>query len=433
MKNPHRTLRICFALAFLLIAGNAGAQSVTIGTVPGSQFCVGDPISVALTATGTWNQGNVFVLQLSDSSGSFSNGFQKIGSLIDALPGTFSINGNIPYVSASTHYRFRILGASPYFTSADNGGDIAIGNPPATFQFQNSFTGESVGVPITFKATGDLNEWPEAADQAFWDLGSGATPTTATTTAIELDKLLGYYGFLETATYATPGDKKVTLRIVRPGGCSAADTQTYAFHIYDCSTPSIPHDAVVIESGGSADSKKTYWVNPGATLHFGVGDTIFVESGATVFGSPTSGNCLMYMKPGSVLNSSYGDNVVIFGAGVSLSTNSSDFTLNCPTLDFDYTNAPHNPAFPTASVKNDLKPVSITLSPNPTSGMLHIQGLPTDNITVSVFNILGETAIQQKRPTASNFTLDLSSLVAGTYYIRFASPNSVVTKKIVRN
>jgi len=39
----------------------------------------------------------------------------------------------------------------------------------------------------------------------------------------------------------------------------------------------------------------------------------------------------------------------------------------------------------------------------------------------------------QKNATASDLTLDLSKLVSGTYYIRFATANSVVTKKIIKN
>jgi hypothetical protein len=126
---------------------------------------------------------------------------------------------------------------------------------------------------------------------------------------------------------------------------------------------------------------------------------------------------------------------VIFGDGANIkaaSNGTSDFTLNCPTLDFDYSNAPPNPAHPSASVKNDLASVPFTLSPNPTGGMLSVQGLPLDDITVSIFNTLGETVMEQKNPPSSDLTLDLSKFVPGTYYIRFSSANSVVTKMVVR-
>jgi hypothetical protein len=214
---------------------------------------------------------------------------------------------------------------------------------------------------------------------------------------------------------------------------------TFTVHIYDCSIPSIPHNAIVINRETTvAESHKAYWINPGGTLVVAGGevgyDTIFAEPGSTISGVGVSGvgDCMIYMKQGSVLTSSWGENRVIFGDGAHINPSSSDFTLNCPTLDFDYSNAPPNAAHPTESVKNDLNSVSITLFPNPTTGMLSVQGLPSDNITVSIFNILGEMVMEQKNPPAPDFTLDLSKLVPGTYYIRFSSPNSVVTKKVIR-
>jgi len=167
----------------------------------------------------------------------------------------------------------------------------------------------------------------------------------------------------------------------------------------------------------------------------GFGDsifTIFAEPGSTISGALYYS--VLYMKHGSVLTSGSQFKCVVFG-GDSASINSSpdyDFTLHCPALDFDYTNAPPNAAHPTASVKNDLSS-PITLYPNPTSRMLSVQGLPSDNITVSVFNILGELMMEQKNPPAPDFMLDLSKLVPGTYYIRFSSANSVATKKVIKN
>ncbi len=166
-------------------------------------------------------------------------------------------------------------------------------------------------------------------------------------------------------------------------------------------------------------------------MNFGGGDTIFAEPGSTISGHPEGD--VLYMKQGSALTSSSGSNIVIFSDGASINNlASSDFTLNCPTLDFDYSNAPPNPAHPTSGVKNDLTEVPITVSPNPTNGMLSVQGLPLDNITVSVFNTLGETVMEQKNPPVPDFTIDLSKLDPGAYYIRFSSANSVVTKKVVR-
>ncbi len=409
-----------------LIAGNAGAQSVTIGAIPGSRFCAGDPISVSFTATGTWGRRNAFTLQISDPSGSFSNGFLNLGSLVDTLPGTFTINATMPS-AASTHYRLRILAANPYVTSADNGSDIAIATAPGAFTFYPTSIAGAVGTTVSFAASINDHDEADARDTGHWDFGSGATPATATTTAIDYGG--GYVGLAQAqTTYSTTGDKTITLRTVKAGGCPSTPTNAM-IHIYDCSIPSIPHDAIVVDSVGQAVSKKTYWVNPGATLFFGDGDTIFAEPGSKVYGPTSPGYCVMYMKPGSVLNSRNGDNVVIFSDGASLSTKSSDFTLNCPTLDFDYTNAPPNHPL---AVLGELKSVLITLSPNPTRGMLQVQGLPPGNTTVSVFNLLGQLVVLQKDLRTRECTLDLSKLLPGAYYVRISSANSVVTKKVVR-
>ncbi|MEI8135597.1 MAG: kelch repeat-containing protein [bacterium] len=88
---------------------------------------------------------------------------------------------------------------------------------------------------------------------------------------------------------------------------------------------------------------------------------------------------------------------------------------------------------PNASwVKNESNSVSISLSPNPTSGVLRVQGLPLENITATVMNMLGETVLLQKNLIAPYFTLDLSMLPSGTYYIGISSANSVVTKMVVK-
>ena len=433
MKNLRRAIQIFVTVTSLLIASNAGAQSVTIGAITGSQFCSGDTIAVPFTATGSWGAGNVFTLQISDPTGGFSNGFQNAGTLFDTKPGTFTIKTIAS--GSSAHYRFRILASNPPFTSADNGSDIAIGTRPGFFSFYTDLPAGSIGMPMTFTAeTGDLNDTGDLQDNAFWDFGPGATPETATTVATNFD---GAARFSESVTYSTPGDKTVTLTIVKPGGCSGS-TLTNKLHIFDCSIPTIPHDAIVVNSSATVvEGHKTYWVNPGFNLDLpndDLRDTIFAEPGSTI--SDYAGfNCVMYLKQGAVLNSAKASgNSLIFGDGASINTNTnSDFTLNCPTLDFDYSNAPPNPAHPSSSVKDNLNAVSLSVSPNPTSGMISVQGLPSDNITVSVSNILGETVLAQKNPSSPDFTLDLSKLVAGTYYVRFSSASSVVTKAIIKN
>ena len=122
----------------------------------------------------------------------------------------------------------------------------------------------------------------------------------------------------------------------------------------------------------------------------------------------------------------------MIGGGASIDPASNDFIFNCSTFDFDYANAPANPAHPLSSVMDDLNSVSLTLSPNPTKGIVSIKGIPSNDLSVSVINLLGETVMQQKNINNPDFSLDLSKLASGAYYIRLSSANSVVTKKVIK-
>ena len=145
IRFPFSVFIIC---ALLFCTSLAQGQSVTINSISGASFCDGDSISVTFTAMGFWGHRNAFTLQLSDPNGSFSNNFQNLGSIVDTLPGTFTIN-TITLGNGGLHYRFRILAAIPYIISADNGSDIAFWDKPYV-SFTNSITAESVGTPITF-------------------------------------------------------------------------------------------------------------------------------------------------------------------------------------------------------------------------------------------------------------------------------------------
>jgi hypothetical protein len=302
--------------------------------------------------------------------------------------------------------------------------------------FNGVFAG-TMGTPITFPP----QEWDciigDPHYTEFWDFGPGATPAKATIPGI-YDGVIAVHFSQVVVTYSTPGEKTYTVTVDSAG--KRFSTGTYKLFAYDCSKPSIPHNAIVINSDTTVtfDSQpsRTYWVNPGVqlklmNLYGRYGDstfTVFAEPGSTISGSVF--HCVLYLKRGAGVTSN-GMNSVIYGDGATINSSSTDFTLTCPTLDFDYTNAPPNVAHSSA-VRDELKSLSVTLSPNPTRGMLQVQGLPSENTTVSVFNILGEMVVMQKSPRASSFTLDLSKLLPGAYYVRFSSANSVVTKKVVR-
>ncbi len=91
--------------------------------------CAGDSIFVPYGITSTFRPGNVFALQLSNSSGSFASPV-TIGYLASINPGI--LRGYIPPTTPlGNGYRIRITSTVPSSTSFDNGTDIPIRALPA--------------------------------------------------------------------------------------------------------------------------------------------------------------------------------------------------------------------------------------------------------------------------------------------------------------
>jgi hypothetical protein len=436
MKNTRIPFSAFIICAILFCSGLVHGQSITINSISGTSFCEGDSIAVTFTATGSWLHPNAFTMQLSDSTGSFAEKFKNFGSLNDTEAGTFTITSPNPTGIVSTHYRIRIAGANPYTLSADNGQDITIGRLPNLDLEISDFTtpigsnelsvGARVGDPVHIRLPTDPL-YPDPLQNSTicdWQFGSGAMPPNAS----------GNGAFEEYVTYSTAGDKIIHVTFTGSSGCTESAQITY--HIFDCSPPSIPKYTLIDSGNLNGISNKVIWVNPGVTFNVnGTNDTIFCESNSTIY--DRGGGNVIYLKPGAYYSDlGHGSgSTIIHANGVSIELQKPSYNqeISCPTLDFDYTNAPPNVAHPVESVKNDLSSVSITFSPNPTKGMLSVKGLPPDIITISVFNTLGEMVLMQKNQSARDFSLDLSKLVAGTYYIRFSSANSVVTKKLIKN
>ena len=69
---------------------------------------------------------------------------------------------------------------------------------------------------------------------------------------------------------------------------------------------------------------------------------------------------------------------------------------------------------------------NINLYPNPTSGLLNIEGQGTMHITVT--NLLGQTL--QETTSEGSTTLDLSCYESGMYLIRIETENGVMVQKV---
>jgi len=105
------------------------SNTITTGAIAGSPFtvtCVATAaVDVPFTSTGTFNAGNIYTAQLSNSAGSFAFPV-NIGTLTStANSGT--INATIPAGTISgTGYRIRVISSDPIVTGSDNGVDLTI-------------------------------------------------------------------------------------------------------------------------------------------------------------------------------------------------------------------------------------------------------------------------------------------------------------------
>lgn len=422
-----RFLLLC-AFALMLLPGLSSAQTISIVSVSGTHFCAGDPLSITITVTGTWGHLNAFTLQLSNTSGTFDNGWTKLGSVIDTAAGSFTFNTIIPPTTPfSSHYRFRVIGAKPYTESADNGSDIFIGQQPRQLNELEKPSvhelGIAVGVPIRFHMLEEVVL--TSSDTVHIDYGRGATVSS------------------DGVTYSSSGPKTIVVESVAPGGCSVTDS----FHVtvYGCDNPVIPHDAIILSSDANFtdnnQSNKTFWLNPGVSLTLGrnTDDTIFAEAGASVSGqNGGQSDDIVYLKTGASSDPDfYG--VVIYQPGASLTnTNSQSIrTVECPDLTFDYSAAPPNSVMHIndgsagVAIANTLLE-QIALSPNPTNGTITINGIPQNVTEISIMNLLGSTEMKIANDNSSDLQIDLGKLSPGVYYVRFAMPGAVVTKKIIK-
>ncbi len=109
-------------------AGVTSCQNnqVTTGTVFGSPICAGlKGLIIPFTATGTFNTGNIFKAQLSQSNGVFPTNPIEIGNIPGILSGR--ITANIPIQTAAGNgYRIRVVSTDPPIIGSVNDGNLTV-------------------------------------------------------------------------------------------------------------------------------------------------------------------------------------------------------------------------------------------------------------------------------------------------------------------
>ena len=102
-------------------------NTITTGTLAQSGYCAGSSMVVPFTYNGTFNAGNLFRVQLSDASGSFST-FTPLTTLVT---GANSLTVGIPAGTInSALYRVRVVATNPAVNGTPNPTNLTISSSP---------------------------------------------------------------------------------------------------------------------------------------------------------------------------------------------------------------------------------------------------------------------------------------------------------------
>jgi alpha-tubulin suppressor-like RCC1 family protein len=150
-------------LGYILALGESISAITT--SVSNNQFCMGSSISISYNMSKNANSGNIFIAQLSDALGSFSNPV-IIGTLTSSSSGTGTIIDNLPStISPGTGYRARVVSSNPVIIGSDNGSNIAINSlPKPVINGSNIGCAKSFSIYSIAKQQGHSYKWSLIGD-----------------------------------------------------------------------------------------------------------------------------------------------------------------------------------------------------------------------------------------------------------------------------
>jgi hypothetical protein len=290
----------------LVTVSNCG--SITTGTITGSPFCASANVSVPFTVSGTYNAGNIFTAQLSNSSGSFASPV-NIGQVTQTTNGT--ISATIPSnASSDSGYRIRVVSSNPAITGADNGTNITItAQPNAAISYAGPFCA-SIASAQPVNRTG-------TAGGTYTSSPSGLS-INATTGAI-------------TPSLSTPNTYTVTYTIPASGGCALFSTTATVEIVATTPAPTVNAGANLALCEGTAFNFA------GASITGGYTSVSWNKIGGTASGNFTttnSNNPAAWVWAPTTTGTAIFELVVTgqFGAGCGVGTVSDTRTITWDAL-----------------------------------------------------------------------------------------------------
>ena len=397
----HLWLGLALLLLLLLLAPRfLAAQTITLGPIAKTAYCVGDTMFVPYMASGNFNSDNVFIAQLSDDNGSFAS-FVNVGQAkaMQGLIAAFMQN-------TGNHQRVRVASTSPFSASTDNGSDVSINQvpiPQPTYQrLQDNIVAGLIGDTIQL-----VDVTPEPQETKFqWVINLDASIHFSSDSSPRV-------------VYSKEGVKTGKLTVTTPSGCSATDS--FSLQIASCN-PVIPANVHIVTSS-SVGEDAAVWVKPGGGFTAtgnGPNKTVFVEPGGSVI-VRTAG--IFYVKQGGSITIPNGQGFisVVAGTGVRVEWTphmSGVDTFRCADLNFDYSqvNASVNATpIPTITIAQNSNHLRITADQPAT--------------TCRIFSLLCTELLSQHG--TGTLDVDLASLPAGMYFAIVQVGNERVVRKIV--
>lgn len=205
-----------------------------------------------------------------------------------------------------------------------------------------------------------------------------------------------------------------------------------AFAQCDATIP--PTSTVFTASSGTlATSLAAIWIcdggYPSVTGNYNL---IYMEDGATLSldGDSnviyTKGNNYLYINPGSDVNA-----VIHEGTGANIANNGTGNTLlPCPTVTFDYTNAP-SPGCIGVGVVEQSTASAITLYPTAVTDLLQIK--VEGNIMLREVRLVDANGREVLRlPADGSKPVDLRALGAGSYVVNLLTDQGTEVQRVVK-
>jgi hypothetical protein len=195
----------------------------------------------------------------------------------------------------------------------------------------------------------------------------------------------------------------------------------------------IPSSAIAYNSNGSHSvSNETIWICPGVTITLTGHDNIVYVEKDVILTLTSGGNTATVKDHGHVEIEGDFNKLYVAPNATFSNIGASNSTLGCPSVSFDYTNAPSGVCpVTTGLVDNDLNN-GISIYPNPVDNILYI--INEGKISLTSFQIYNNNGqlMQEGIFDGKNENIDVSSLSKGGYILNLNTENGSYKKSITK-